>query len=307
MATTSPDRSLTGAKSLTTNAAKTRVSTRAMRDRPKMVLFYFAVALFVIFCLAPFVWTFITSLKGPDTIYHRPIDYLPNPINLVNYQKIFGLARFTHSLLNSAIVAASATVVSLVVGSFCAYAVARLDFPGKNLLLAFVLAVAMFPGIAIIGPLYQQFRDWNLTNTYWSLILPDVTFTLPLCIWTLTAFFRDLPMELEESARVDGCGRMGTFFRIIAPLATPGMFTVAILVFIAAWNEYLFARTFMSEESKLTATIVIAQFEGADVASAYPWGQITAASVIVTIPLVVLVLIFQRRIISGLTAGAVKG
>jgi len=307
MATTSAGRSLTGAPGRMTTDDAARTRERLRRERSKLVLFYFGITAFVIFCLAPFAWTFITSFKGPDTIYHRPIEYLPNPVNPVNYQKIFALSRFTHSLLNSAIVAASATAISLIVGSFCAYAVARLNFPGKNLLLAFVLAVAMFPGISIVGPLYQQFRDWNLTNTYWALILPDVTFALPLAIWTLTAFFRDLPMELEESARVDGCGRMGTFFRIIAPLATPGMFTVAILVFIAAWNEYLFARTFMSEESKLTATIVIAQFEGADVASAYPWGQITAASIIVTIPLVILVLAFQRRIISGLTAGAVKG
>jgi len=307
MATTSAGRSLTGATGRAAADDIARTRERVRRDRSRMVLLYVGITAFVIFCLAPFAWTLITSFKGPDTIYHRPIEYLPNPVNFVNYQKIFALARFTHSLLNSAIVAASATAISLIVGSFCAYAVARLNFPGKNLLLAFVLAVAMFPGISIVGPLYQQFRDWNLTNTYWALILPDVTFTLPLGIWTLTAFFRDLPMELEESARVDGCGRMGTFFRIIAPLATPGMFTVAILVFIAAWNEYLFARTFMSEESKLTATIVIAQFEGADVASAYPWGQITAASIIVTIPLVILVLAFQRRIISGLTAGAVKG
>ena len=285
----------------------TRESVRARRELPGRIVFYVFVVGFVFFCLAPFIWTLVTSFKGPSTIYNRPVEYFPSKPELINYAQIFGLRRFTQSLINSAIVATSATAISLVIGAFCAYAIARLNFPGKNLLLAIVLAVAMFPGIAIIGPLYRQFREWGLTNTYFSLIFPDVTFTLPLCIWTLVAFFRDLPIELEESARVDGSGRMGTFFRIILPLAAPGVFTAAILIFIAAWNEYLFARTFMSEESRLTATVVIAQFEGADVAGAYPWGQITAASVIVTIPLVLLVLLFQRRIISGLTAGAVKG
>lgn len=288
-------------------ATATRTRSRTRRGLIWRVLFYVFVAGFVFFCLAPFVWTLITSLKGPTTLYKLPLEYFPNPAELVNYQQIFGIQRFTQSLVNSAIVAGSATLISLAIGAFCAYAIARLDFPGKNFLLALVLAVAMFPGIAIVGPLYRQFREWGLTNTYFSLILPSVTFTLPLCIWTLTAFFRDLPIELEEAARVDGCGRMGTFFRIVAPLAAPGVFTAAILIFISAWNEYLFARTFMSEESRLTATVVIAQFEGADVAGGYPWGQITAASIVVTIPLVLLVLLFQRRIISGLTAGAVKG
>lgn len=274
---------------------------------PAQILFYILIALFVLFCTLPFIWTIITSLKSEAAIFSTPIKYLPNPIDWVNYNKIFHLSRFTRSLLNSAIVATSATAISLLIGSVCAYALARLQFPGKSIILALVLAIAMFPGIAIIGPLYRQFNSWHLTNNYLSLILPNVTFTLPLCIWTLNAFFRDLPLELEESARVDGCTRMQTFVRIVAPLAAPGVFTAAILLFIQAWNEFLFARTFMSEEHKLTATVVIAQFEGADVGTQYPWGQITAASIIITLPLIILVLLFQRRIISGLTAGAVKG
>ena len=269
--------------------------------------FYTFISVFVIFCLAPFVWTFLTAFKGTTTIYNVPIEYLPNPPDLSNYRDIFRLERFRWSLLNSAIVATSATLISLTIGSFCAYAVARLDFPGKNFLLAMVLAISMFPGIAIIGPLYRQFTAWGLTNNYLALILPNVTFTLPICIWTLTAFFSELPIELEESARVDGCTRMQTFYKIVAPLAAPGVFTAAILLFIQAWNEYLFARTFMSQPNRLTATVAIAQFEGADAAAQYPWGQITAASIVITLPLVVLVLLFQRRIISGLTAGAVKG
>ena len=269
--------------------------------------FYSFVVIFVIFCLAPFIWTLLTSLKGINTLFAVPISYWPNPLSLENYQKIFALERFRWALLNSAIVASSATLISLIIGSFCAYAIARLDFPGKNFLLALVLAIAMFPGIAIIGPLFRQFNAWGLTNNYLALILPNVTFPLPICIWTLTACFSELPIELEESARVDGCTRMQTFYKIVAPLAAPGVFTAAILLFIHAWNEFLFARTFMSQPNRLTATVAIAQFEGADIAAQYPWGEITAASIVITLPLVVMVLLFQRRIISGLTAGAVKG
>lgn len=291
-------------------AAERAAAQSAARHRSHLlgrIGFYAFIALFVVFCLAPFVWTFLTAFKGTTTIYNVPINYLPNPPTLANFQQIFKLSGFRWSLLNSAIVASSATIISLTIGSFCAYAIARLNFPGKNFLLALVLAISMFPGIAIIGPLFQRFNAWGLTNNYLALILPNVTFTLPICIWTLTAFFSEMPIELEESARVDGCSRMQTFFKIVAPLAAPGVFTAAILLFIQAWNEFLFARTFISRPDRLPATVAIAQFEGADAAAQYPWGQITAASIVITLPLVILVLLFQRRIISGLTAGAVKG
>jgi multiple sugar transport system permease protein len=285
---------------------------RAARRRESVarlgrLAFYLFVAIFVVFCLAPFVWTVITSLKSNSAVYQSPTTYLPRPVDFRNWQKVLTLQRFTESLWNSVVVATCATLLSLLVGSICAYALARLRFPGKNLVLAVILAVAMFPGISIVSPLYLQFRDWGLINNKLALILPDVTFTLPICIWTLNAFFRDLPLELEEAARVDGCSRTGTFLRIVAPLAAPGVFTTAILLFIAAWNEFLFARTFMSLQSAYTAPVAIAQFEGADVAAATAWGEISAAAVAVTLPLVVLVLIFQRRIVGGLTAGAVKG
>ncbi|MDP9370011.1 MAG: carbohydrate ABC transporter permease [Chloroflexota bacterium] len=268
---------------------------------------YALVILVVLFCLLPFVWTFITSLKAPLAIYRSPTTYLPQPLDLANWEKVLTLPRFTRALLNSAIVAASATAISLAVGSLCAYAVARLRFPGRSFALALVLAVAMFPGIAIISPLYLQFSDWGLINNKLALILPNVTFTLPICIWTLNAFFRDLPVELEEAGRVDGASRMQVFTQIVVPLAAPGVFTTAILLFIAAWNEFLFARTFISVQDQYTAPVAIAQFEGADIAAATPWGEIAAAAIVSTLPLVVLVLLFQRRIIAGLTAGAVKG
>jgi multiple sugar transport system permease protein len=280
---------------------------REWRGRLREGGFGLMVVLIVLFCVLPFVWTLITSLKTLSEIYATPATYVPRALTLDHWEKVLTLTRFTKSLLNSTIVATSATAISLLVGSSCAYAIARLQFPGKSVVLAVVLAVAMFPGIAILSPLYLLFRDWGLINTRLSLILPYVTFTLPICIWTLTAFFRDLPLEVEEAARVDGCTRWQVYRQIVIPLAAPGVFTTAILLFIAAWTEYLFARTFISDQALYTAPVAVAQFEGADIAAARPWGEISAAAVATTLPLVVLVLLFQRRIISGLTAGAIKG
>jgi multiple sugar transport system permease protein len=302
-----PDLTHDAGHAIDDDALQSHARRHRLAEIAQQVAFYLFVALFVLFCAAPFIWTAITSLKGLSTIYVSPTHYWPQPVDLVNWEKVLGLERFTRALINSAIVASSATALSLLVGSVCAYALARLRFPGKNLMLTLVLAVAIFPGIAIVSPLYLQFRDWGLINNKLALILPSVTFTLPICIWTLTAFFRDLPLELEEAARVDGATRVQTFLQIVAPLAAPGVFTTAILLFIAAWNEFLFARTFMSVAAEYTAPVAIAQFEGADIAAATPWGEISAAAVAVTLPLVVLVLVFQRRIVSGLTAGAVKG
>jgi ABC-type glycerol-3-phosphate transport system permease component len=273
----------------------------------KRVAVVSVILLIVAWCLAPFYWTVITSLKAANAIYYSPTTYLPEPVDLTSWAKVVNLPRFQGALVNSALVASAVTIVSLLLGSFCAYAIARLTFPRKNIVLATVLAVSMFPGIAIISPLYLQFRDWNLINNKLALILPGVTFTLPVCIWTLTAFFRDLPRELEEAAYVDGASRVQTFVRVIAPLAAPGVFTTAILLFIASWNEFLFARTFMSKVEHVTAPVAIAQFEGADIAAVTPWGEISAAAVATTVPLVILVLVFQRRIVAGLTSGAVKG
>lgn len=278
------------------------------RLRPiQLVLMQLLISIIIIWCLAPFYWTVITSLKQANAIFYNPTSYLPDPVDLKSWIVVVNLPRFQGALINSTIIASSVTVVSLTLGSLCAYAIARLRFPGKNIVLALVLAVSMFPGIAIISPLYLQFRDWDLINNKLALILPGVTFTLPVCIWTLTAFFRDLPRELEEAAYVDGASRIQTFTQVIGPLAAPGVFTTAILLFIASWNEFLFARTFMSKVEQLTAPVAVAQFEGADIAAATPWGEISAAAIATTIPLVILVLVFQRRIVAGLTAGAVKG
>jgi len=300
-------RSLAPAAPTAAEATRARHRRRAVAASPKQVGFGLLVVAVVLFCLLPFVWTVITSLKSPNDVYDAPTSFLPNPLTWDNWDKVLGLDRFQRALLNSAIVASCATFLSLLVGSICAYALARLRFPAKNLVLAVVLAVAMFPGIAIVSPLYLQFRDWGLINHKLSLILPYVTFTLPVCIWTLDAFFRDLPLELEEAARVDGCTRLQVFFQIVVPLAAPGVATTAILLFITAWNEYLFARTFMSVQDQYTAPVAVAQFEGADIAAATPWAEISAAAVATALPLVLLVFLFQRRIVAGLTAGAVKG
>jgi multiple sugar transport system permease protein len=287
--------------------ARAAVGERLMATARSRLPLSLLTAAVILFCLLPFAWLLITSVKASSEIYNSPTSYLPRPIDLSNWQKVLTLPRFTRALLNSTIVASSATAISLLIGSLCAYALARLHFPAKNLILTAVLAVAMFPGIAIISPLYLQFSAWGLINNKLALILPSVTFTLPICIWTLNAFFRDLPLELEEAARVDGCTRLQVFTQIVAPLAAPGVFTTAILLFIAAWNEFLFARTFMVEQRQYTVPVAIAQFEGADLAAATPWGEISAAAAVATLPLVILVLVFQRRIIAGLTSGAIKG
>lgn len=263
-------------------------------------------ALLLAFCLAPFLWLLETSFKTPDDLYSIPPKLLPIPLNAQNYVTIWQGRPFLQNIANSAEVASAATAISLLIGALCAYALARLRFPGRNTILATVLAVSMFPGIAIVSPLFLFFSRVGLINSKTALVLPYVTFTLPLCVWLLTAFFRELPPDLEEAAMVDGATPLGALRRVIVPLAAPGVFTAAILVFIFAWNEFLFARTFMNSAESYTVPPAISMFEGTGT-FVIPWGQITAASAVVTVPLIALVLVFQRRIISGLTAGAIKG
>jgi multiple sugar transport system permease protein len=273
-------------------------------DRLKEIVFYAAVWIFVLVVMFPFFWQISTSLKSPGQLNKMPPDWIPSPLYFGSYIATFTKHPFTIYLENSLIVASATTIYSIILGALCAYAVARLQFKGKNLILMLVLSVSMFPSIAILSPLYILLRDFKLLNTFEGLILPYTTHGLPLTIWILTNFFKDIPAELEESARIDGTSRLGAFWRVIIPLAAPGVFTTAILVFIGAWNEFLFAFSFMSKDIMRTVPVGIAMFPGEH---DLPWGDISAASVIVTVPLIVMVLIFQRRIISGLTSGAVKG
>jgi len=272
--------------------------------RIRWFLFYVAVVLFVVFVLFPFFWQIRTSIMPPEQINKMPPDWLPSRWHFGYYVRVFTERPFLTFLKNSLIVASTTTLVNVTIGAFSAYALARLRFPFKNLVLSLVLAVSMFPVIAIVSPLFLFMKNLKLLNTYTGLVLPYTTFALPLCIWILTAFFREIPKELEESGKVDGATPMQTFTKIILPLAAPGLFTSAILVFISAWNEFLLSLTFNTADNMRTVPVGIALFSGE---FEFPWGEIAAASVIVTVPLIIMVLAFQKRIIAGLTSGAVKG
>lgn len=258
----------------------------------------------VIYTLLPVIWIISLSLKKPGDLADRRL--IPNEIYWGNYQAVFGESQFPDALWNSVGIALIATFLSVILATFAAYAIVRLQFPGKSAVLAATLAIAMFPGVAIIGPLFNLWRVLGFFDTWVGLILPYMTFTLPLSIWTLAAFFREIPWDLDKAARVDGATLFQAFRLIIVPLAAPGVFTSAILVFIFAWNDFLFAIALTSTDAARTVPAVIAFFTG-QAQFEQPTGSIAAASVVVTVPVAMMVLLFQRRLISGLTAGAVKG
>jgi trehalose/maltose transport system permease protein len=281
------------------------LSLRWFKRAPsRYALLWTTVILIMLFCLFPFYWLINVSLKtGPDLSSSA---LLPPHPTLDNYQSIFKNDDFIKALRNSAIISFSTTLLSLVVGSFAAYALARLRFPRKFLLLAVILSISTFPPIAIAAPVFKLWTDVGLYNTYLGLILPSLTFTLPLTIYILTSFFREIPRELEEAALVDGATYFQSFRKVILPLAAPGLVTAGLLAFIFVWNEFLFAITLTSTPDRRPVPAAIAFFTGSSQFE-IPLGTISAASVVVTLPLIALVLIFQRRIIAGMTAGAVKG
>jgi len=259
----------------------------------------------VLYALLPVVWIASLSLKSTATIGDK--SFLPKEWSLDNYDTLFSANDdFTHALINSIGIALIATLIAVVLASMAAYALARLDFAGKAIILSGSLAVAMFPPISIVGSLFNLWRNIGLFDTWQGLIIPYMTFTLPLAIYTLSAFFREIPWELEQAAQVDGATPFQAFTKVIAPLAAPGIFTTAILVFIFAWNDFLFANTLTSTDHARTVPAALAFFNGGSQFQD-PTGQIAAAAVVVTIPIIIMVLIFQRRIVAGLTAGAVKG
>jgi len=285
-----------------------RPAARTLRARrPRFStswLLWIAVVLIMIFCLFPFYWLINTSLKTGGDLSTGSI-YPPHP-NLDNYSSIFRNSDFTHALRSSAIISFTTTAIALVIGSFAAYALARLRCPMKFLLLGVILSITTFPPIAVAAPVFKLWTDLGLYNTYLGLILPDLTFTLPLTIYILTSFFRDIPRELEEAALVDGATYFQSFSKVVLPLAAPGLVTAGLLAFIFVWNEFLFAITLTSSPDRRPVPAAIAFFTGSSQFE-IPLGTISAASVVVTVPLIVLVLIFQKRIVAGLTAGAVKG
>jgi multiple sugar transport system permease protein len=265
---------------------------------------WLAVVAIVVFCLFPFYWLVNTSLKtGPDLSTSSL--FPPNP-TLDNFQSIFNDSNFTTALKNSAIVALTTTVLALVVGSFCAYALARLRIRFKFVILAIVLTITTFPQITIAAPIFKLWRDIGLYNTIPGLVIPYLTFALPLAIYILTSFFREIPRDLEEAALVDGATNFQAFYKVVVPLAAPGLATAGILTFIAAWNEFLLAITLTSSTQARTVPAAIAFFTGSTQFE-QPLGTISAASVVISVPLIVMVLLFQKRIVAGLTAGAVKG
>ena len=263
-----------------------------------------ASVLVVLYALVPVAWIVSLSLKRAADLNDKR--FLPRTLTLEHYRAIFQDAQFPAALANSIGIALLSTLLAVLLAMFAAYAIVRLEFRGKRLVLGAALSIAMFPAIAIIGPLFNMWRAAGLFDTWPGLIIPYMTFTLPLAIWTLAAFFREIPWDLDKAARVDGATPFQAFRYVIAPLAAPGVFTAAILVFIFAWNDFLFAISLTSTSHARTVPAAIAFFTGA---SRYelPTGSIAAASVVVTLPVLLVVLVFQRRIIAGLTAGAVKG
>lgn len=251
----------------------------------------------------PFYWAIVASVTPEARLFQSPSLWPAQPIS-DHYRALFTQRNFWLPIRNSLVVAGATTAFCVALGALCAYALARLQFRGKSAILGLVLAVGMFPQISVISPLYLLLRELHLINTYPGLVLPYLTFAMPLTVWLLVGFFRQLPAELEEAAMVDGAGRLRAFWEVIVPLAVPGIATTAILTFVYSWNEFLFALSFTLGPERQTVPVAIALFRGQ---YQVPWGQILAAAVIATAPVTLLVLAFQRRIVQGLTAGAVKG
>jgi multiple sugar transport system permease protein len=267
-------------------------------------LYYLGIIAIVVYCLAPFYWMVVSALRRPSDQFSNSL--LPNPPSMENLKAAFSPGNgFARGLLNSLIVAGTTTVLTLIIGIAAAYALARLDFRGKGIALSVIIATSMFPTIAVVVPLRQFFTDIHWINTYQAMIIPSMSFALPLAIWLLTAFFKQMPFELEEAAQIDGATPAQAFRKVILPLAAPGVFTTAILVFISAWNEFIIAVSVVNKGEFKTANVIVSQFTG-QTQFDQPYGTQMAAGVLVTIPLVIAVLLFQRRIVEGLTAGGVK-
>jgi multiple sugar transport system permease protein len=277
------------------------------KRRSGSVGLYVGIAAIVLWCLAPFYWMVVTAFR--DVGYTFDTTPWPTHVTWNNFRTVFDTSlgnHFGQALVNSTVIGLATTAIAMVVGTFTAYALARLHFRGKFLVLGTLLGASMFPGVALVTPLFQLFTNIQWLGTYQALILPDISFALPLTVWILTSFFAEMPWELEQAARIDGCTPGQAFRKIILPLAAPGLFTTAILVFISAWNEYLLSNLLSNGNPNVApVTVAIANFTGAQ-PHQEPYTAVMAAGTIVTVPLVLLVLLFQRRIVSGLTAGAVK-
>ena len=266
--------------------------------------FYALVVVIVVFSVFPFYYAIITSFATGTELFK--VSYLPNNFDWGNYESVLGGRNFVRSIINSVFIATTTVVFALFLAVTASYALARVRFRGRGLLLMMILAVSMFPQIAVLAGLFELVRFLGIFNTPWAMILSYVIFTLPFTVWVLTTFMRDLPVEIEEAAIVDGATPWIIITKVFLPLLWPALVTTGLLAFIGAWNEFLFALTFTSSETTRTVPVAIGLLSGAS-QQEIPWGPIMAASVIVTVPLIILVLIFQRKIVAGLTAGGVKG
>lgn len=260
----------------------------------------------LVWCLLPVAWILSLSFKSLEETTAGSPQFLPKDFTTENYGEILRNDDFTRALINSFGIALIATFLSVIFATLAAYAIARLEFKGKRLVLSMALAIAMFPVVSLVGPLFDMWRTFGLFNTWPGLIIPYMTFTLPLAIWTLSAFFREIPWEMEQAAQVDGATSWQAFRKVIVPLAAPGVFTAAILTFFFAWNEFVLAISLTSTTSSRTVPAQMSFFVGSDPFNP-PYAQLATASVIVTIPVIIIVLLFQRKIVAGLTSGAVKG
>jgi trehalose/maltose transport system permease protein len=291
-----------------TKAVPVRVSSATKESDTKAlilrILFYLLVVVIIVFNLFPFVWALLSSFRPSSELFSTKL--LPTALTLDHFQAVFKDARFVAGLINSIIVAGCTVLIALGLGSLCAYALGRLPFRFKGPVLYLVLTMTMFPTIAVLSGLFVMLKTLSLFNTRQGLIVTYLIFTMPFTIWVMTQYFRSLPKELEEAAYVDGASPLKVFWDILLPLTVPGLVSTGLLAFIAAWNEFLFALTFTVTDTMKTVPVVISQFSGSS-SFEQPWGSIMAGSMVVTIPLVILVMVFQYRIVEGLTAGAVKG
>lgn len=275
-----------------------------MKRSGRMMIAPTGMSAVVIGCVAPFAWQMLTSLKSPEELYRVPPTLWPSSPSVEAYTQVLQARPFLGYLMNSLIVAGATTIIVLVLGTLAGYALARVQFPGRQAMRWLILMVAMFPPIALVSPLFVLFDRLGIVDTYAALILPYTVFTLPLGTWILAAYFAELPRQIEEAALVDGCSPTQVLFKVLLPLAGPGVVTAGVLVFIYSWNEFLFALAFTTSDASRTVPVAIALFPGLH---EFPWGEIAAASILVTAPLIFLVAVFQRRILRGLSVGAVTG
>ncbi len=307
-----------------TRATAARPVSRSLRLRRNpvgrvliKVPFWLLIAAIFVYALFPFYWAVRSAFTPEAELFNTPISYWPSNPTLQNFKDVLSSSFFRTALLNSTIVAGTVTLISLFIGSLAAYALGRFRFRGRGPVMYLMLSMTIFPQIAILGALYTMFSGSkiigpfhfpNLYDTLWALIFSYLIFTLPFTVWVLTSFMRALPADLEEAAYVDGATPLQVFWKVLLPLIAPGLVTTGLLAFIAAWNEYLFAVSFIQSPGHYTVPVAITSFVGkSGSAFQYPWGQVMAATVVVTLPLILITLVLQRRILAGLTAGAVKG